>query len=181
MEETEKSTQEGASGQETAQTAAEQAPVMEAAPTTGGDELKKLKDELAESRDKYLRLYAEFENHRRRTAKERLELISTANEQLMKAMLPVADDLDRAEKSFRDSGTREAEGVLLIVSKFRRILEQNGLKLMDTSSGAFDPELHEAITQIPAPDQAGKIVDVVEKGYLLNEKVIRHAKVVVGS
>jgi len=181
MEETEKTAPEGTTGQETAPAAAEPAPVPETPPTAGGDELKKVKDELAESKDKYLRLYAEFENHRRRTAKERLDLISTANEQLMKAMLPVADDLDRAEKSFRDAGTREAEGVLLIVNKFRRILEQNGLKSMDTTSGNFDPDLHEAITQVPAPDQAGKIIDVVEKGYLLNEKVIRHAKVVVGS
>ncbi len=145
------------------------------------DDIKKLKDDLAEAKDKYLRLYAEFENHRRRTAKERLDLIQTANEQLIKALLPVSDDFDRAEKSFKELSGKEAEGFFLILNKFKKILEQNGLKLMDTSSGIFDAELHEAITQVPAPDQSGKIIDVVEKGYLLNEKVIRHAKVVVGS
>ncbi|MFM9076592.1 MAG: nucleotide exchange factor GrpE [Bacteroidota bacterium] len=178
MEEQEKPTQEPVNEQEQP---TEAAPAPEAVKPSAEEDIKKLKDELAESKDKFLRMYAEFENHRRRTAKERLELISTANEQLMRALLPVADDLDRAEKSFREAGTREAEGVLLIVNKFRKTLEQNGLKTMDTSSGTFDPDLHEAITQIPSPDQDGKIIDVVEKGYLLNEKVIRHAKVVVGS
>jgi molecular chaperone GrpE len=142
---------------------------------------KKLKDELAEARDKYLRLYAEFENFRRRTAKERLELISTANEQVIKSLLPVTDDFDRAEKALKEAAPKESEGIVLVLNKFRKILEQNGLKIMDTSSGNFDPDLHEAITQIPSPDNSGKIIDVVEKGYLLNEKVIRHAKVVVGA
>ena len=142
---------------------------------------KKLKDELAEAKDKYLRLYAEFENFRRRTAKERLELISTANEQVIKSLLPVTDDFDRAEKALKDAAPKESEGIVLVLNKFRKILEQNGLKIMDTSSGNFDPDLHEAITQIPSPDKSGKIIDVVEKGYLLNEKVIRHAKVVVGA
>ena len=181
MEEQEKPTQETVTGQEQPASAPEPSAQAEAPKGAPDEDIKKLKDELAESKDKYLRLYAEFENHRRRTAKERLDLISTANEQLLKALLPVADDLDRAEKSFREAGTREAEGVLLIVNKFRKTLEQSGLKTMDTSSGTFDPDLHEAITQIPSPDQAGKIIDVVEKGYLLNDKVIRHAKVVVGS
>lgn len=142
---------------------------------------KKLKDELAEAKDKYLRLYAEFENFRRRTAKEKLELISTANEQVIKSLLPVTDDFDRAEKALKDAAPKESEGIVLVLNKFRKILEQNGLKIMDTSSGNFDPDLHEAITQIPSPDKSGKIIDVVEKGYLLNEKVIRHAKVVVGA
>jgi len=141
----------------------------------------KIKDELAEARDKYLRLYAEFENFRRRTAKERLELIQNANEQLMKALLPVTDDFDRAEKAFKEAAPKESEGIALVLNKFRKILEQNGLKIMDTSSGEFDPDLHEAITQVPVPDKTGKIIDVVEKGYLLNDKVIRHAKVVVGA
>lgn len=145
------------------------------------EDVKKLKDELAEAKDKYLRLYAEFENHRRRTAKERLELIQTANEQLMKALLPVSDDFDRAEKSFKELAGKEAEGFFLILNKFRKTLEQNGLKSMDIGDGSFDADLHEAITQVPAPDRTGKIIDVVEKGYLLNDKVIRHAKVVVGS
>ena len=139
------------------------------------------KDELAEARDKYLRLYAEFENFRRRTSKERLDLIQTANEQLLKALLPVSDDFDRAEKSFKDLPGKESEGFFLILSKFRRVLEQQGLKPMDTSDGKFNPDLHEAITQVPMPDKSGMIIDVVEKGYLLNDKVIRHAKVVVGA
>lgn len=147
----------------------------------GTEDIKKLKDELAEAKDKYLRLYAEFENHRRRTAKERLELIQTASEQLIKSLLPVSDDFDRAEKSFRDLAGKESEGFFLILNKFRKTLEQNGLKEMDMGDGSFDADLHEAITQIPAPDREGKIIDVVEKGYLLNDKVIRHAKVVVGS
>ena len=145
------------------------------------DPVTRLKDELAESRDKYLRLYAEFENFRRRTAKERLELIQNANENLMKALLPITDDFDRAEKALKEVAPKESEGITLVLNKFRKILEQNGLKIMDTSSGNFDPDLHEAITQVPVPDKTGKIIDVVEKGYLLNDKVIRHAKVVVGA
>jgi len=145
------------------------------------DPVTRLKDELAESRDKFLRLYAEFENYRRRTAKERLELIQNANENLMKALLPVTDDFDRAEKALKEAAPKESEGITLVVNKFRKILEQNGLKIMDTSSGNFDPDFHEAITQVPVPDKTGKIIDVVEKGYLLNDKVIRHAKVVVGA
>lgn len=141
----------------------------------------KAKDELAEARDKYLRLYAEFENFRRRTAKERLELIQNANEHLMKALLPVTDDFERAEKALKEAAPKDSEGITLVVNKFRKILEQNGLKIMDTSSGVFDPDLHEAITQVPVPDKTGQIIDVVEKGYLLNDKVIRHAKVVVGA
>ena len=145
------------------------------------DPVARLKDELAESKDKFLRLYAEFENFRRRTAKERLELIQNANENLMRALLPVTDDFDRAEKALKDAAPKESEGITLVVNKFRKILEQNGLKIMDTSSGNFDPDFHEAITQVPVPDKTGKIIDVVEKGYLLNDKVIRHAKVVVGA
>jgi molecular chaperone GrpE len=147
------------------------------------NDMKKLQDELAEAKDKYLRLYAEFDNFRRRTAKERIELIQSAGEQLLKALLPVADDFDRAEKAFSGKTDKEAEGFFLIQNKFRKILEQNGVKVMDTSTGEFNPDVHDAITQVPAQDekQKGKIVDVVEKGYVLNEKVIRHAKVVIGS
>jgi molecular chaperone GrpE len=128
-------------------------------------------------------LYAEFENFRRRTAKEKIEMIQSAGEQLLKALLPVADDFDRAEKSFAGKTDKEAEGFFLIQNKFRKILEQNGVKPMDLSSGEFNPDIHDAITQVPVPDesQKGKVVDVVEKGYLLNDKVIRHAKVVVGA
>ena len=146
-------------------------------------ELKKAQDDLAEAKDKYLRLYSEFENFRRRTAKEKLELIQTANEQLVKVMLPVIDDFERAEKAFQGSESKEMEGFLLIYNKFKKILEQTGVKKMEAKGVAFDADLHEAITQLPAPDdsQKGKVLEVVENGYLLGEKVVRHAKVVVGA
>jgi molecular chaperone GrpE len=142
----------------------------------------KLQDELAESKDKYLRLYAEFENHRRRTAKEKLEMIQAANEQLIKALLPVVDDFERAEKSLKELSEKDASGVLLIYNKLKKVLDQFGVKSMD-AKGDFNADLHEAITQVPVQDesQKGKIVDVVEKGYLINDKVIRFAKVVVGA
>jgi molecular chaperone GrpE len=148
------------------------------------DPLKKLQDELAEAKDKYVRLYAEFDNFRRRSAKEKLEMIQSANEQLLKSMLSVTDDFERAEKSFQDKNDKEAEGFFLIQNKFKKILEQYSVKAMEFGKETdFNPDLHEAITQIPAPSEKlkGKVVDVVEKGYLLNDKVIRFAKVVVGS
>jgi molecular chaperone GrpE len=148
------------------------------------DPIKKLQDELAEAKDKFVRMYAEFENHRRRTAKEKLEMIQSANEQLIRTLLPVADDFERAEKSFKDKTDKESEGFFLIQNKFKKILEQNGVKAMEfTKQSEFNPDLHEAITQIPVTDVKlkGKVVDVVEKGYLLNEKVIRFAKVIVGN
>lgn len=149
-------------------------------------ELDKLKGELAEAKDKYLRLYSEFDNYRRRTSKEKLNLIKTANEDLITALIPVIDDFERAEKSFEDETDVKAivEGVKLIANKFNASLEQKGLKVMDSESGIdFDPEIHEAITQIPAPDKKlkGKVIEVIEKGYFLGEKVIRFAKVVTGN
>jgi len=148
------------------------------------DELKKAQDELAEAKDKYLRLYSEFENFRRRTAKEKIDMIQSANEGLLKNLLPVMDDFERAEKAFRDLNTKEAEGFLLIFNKYKKILEQSGAKVLDLKAGDdFNADTQEAITQVPAPSEElkGKVVDVVEKGYTLNEKVIRFAKVVVGS
>lgn len=148
------------------------------------DPTKKIQDELAEAKDKYIRLYAEFDNFRRRSSKEKLEMIQSANEQLLIALLPVLDDFERAEKSYKDKNDKESEGFFLIQNKFKKTLDQYGVKLMEVKSGAdFNPDLHEAITQVPAPTDKlkGKIVDAVEKGYLLNDKVIRFAKVVVGS
>lgn len=151
------------------------------------DELEKLSIQLQESKDKYLRLYSEFENFRRRTAKEKLDLISTANEDLMTAMLPVMDDFERANKSIDKEGSdlkSLKEGLDLVFHKFQKTLEQKGLKSMDAGEGSdFDPDFHEAITQIPAPSKKlkGKVVDVIEKGYMLKDKVIRYAKVVIGS
>jgi molecular chaperone GrpE len=148
------------------------------------NELKKLQDELTEAKDKYLRLYSEFENFRRRTAKEKLDLIQGANENLLKNLLPVLDDFERAENSFKELNTKEAEGFMLIFNKYKKTVEQAGVKVMDLRTGdEFNADRQEAITQVPAPNEKlkGKIVDVVEKGYLLNDKVIRFAKVVVGS
>jgi molecular chaperone GrpE len=149
------------------------------------EEVKKLQGDLSEAKDKYLRLYSEFENFRRRTAKEKLEMIQTANEQLVRTLLPVVDDFERAEKAIADGAAgKELEGFLLIQQKMKKILEQHGVKAIDLEAGAdFDPDSQEAITQIPAPEEKlkGKVVDVIEKGYQLNDKLIRYAKVVVGN
>lgn len=162
---------------ESAENMADQAAVQDSS-------IEKLQSDLAEQKDKFIRLYSEFENFRRRTAKEKLDLIQSANEQLLKSLLPVLDDFDRAEKAFGERNEKELEGIFLIRSKFKKILEQAGVKLMDIQPGSdFDADFHDAITQVPAPEEKlkGKIVDVVESGYLLNDKVIRFAKVVVGS
>jgi molecular chaperone GrpE len=148
------------------------------------NEAVRFQAELAEQKDKFIRLYSEFENFRRRTAKEKLDLIQSANEQLLKTLLPVADDFDRAEKAFADKADKDLEGFLLIANKFRKTLEQAGVNVMDIKPGSdFNADLHEAITQVPVEDDKlkGKIVDVVENGYLLIDKVIRYAKVVVGN
>lgn len=148
----------------------------------GKDLFKKIQDELAEAKDKYLRLYAEFDNYRRRTSREKLDMIQGANEQLIKSLIPVLDDFDRAEKAFRDLNNKEAEGLLLIHNKYKKVLEQFGVKTMEVGD-TFNPDLHEAITQVPVSEgsQKGKIVEVIERGYLLNDKVIRFAKVVIGA
>lgn len=150
------------------------------------DELSKLQAELSESKDKYLRLYSEFDNYRRRTSKERLELIKTAGEDIITSLLPVIDDFERAQKSLDEKADVKAvlEGIDLIYNKFYKALEAKGVKSIDIKQGAdFDPEIQEAITQIPAPSEKlkGKVVDVIEKGYYLEEKVIRFAKVVTGA
>lgn len=146
---------------------------------------EKLEAEVKQEKDKFLRLFAEFENYKRRTAKERIELFSTASEDVMKTLLPVLDDFERALTHIEDD--KEAEelrkGVLLIYQKLIKTLELKGLKPMEVSKGdVFNADNHEAITQIPAPsdDMKGKIIDIVEKGYLLGEKVIRFPKVVIG-
>ena len=137
-----------------------------------------------EMNDKFLRLYAEFDNYRRRTNKERIDLIGSASAGVIKEMIPVLDDFDRAIANNETSEDIAAvkEGFLLVSSKFRSILEGKGLKSMKSKGEPFDSEFHEAIANIPAPDKKliGKVVDDVEKGYLLNDKVVRFAKVVVG-
>lgn len=146
---------------------------------------EKLQEELQTEKDKFLRLFAEFENYKRRTSKERVELFKTASEEVMVSMLPVLDDFERALAHIEED--KEAEelrkGVLLIYQKLISTLEQKGLSAIDIKQGeAFDADSHEAVTQIPAPNKKlkGKIIDVIEKGYKLGDKIIRFPKVVIG-
>ena len=147
-------------------------------------QLEEAQAESAELKDKYLRLLAEFENFKKRTFKEKLETMKTAAQDTMSAILPVLDDFDRAKKIAADESTTEqfSEGVQLVYNKLHSVMSQRGLTAMESDGEAFDPELHEAITEIPAPTEElkGKVVDTIEKGYLLKDKIIRHAKVVVG-
>lgn len=147
-------------------------------------ENEKLKEDLEKEKDKFLRLFAEFENYKRRTSKERIELFKTANQEVMAAMLPVLDDFDRAMIEIRKAKDKNLlKGVELIHNKFRETLRNKGLEPMNVEAGdSFDADVHEAITQIDAPSDKlrGKIVDVVERGYRLGEKIIRYPKVVTG-
>lgn len=148
------------------------------------EEIASLKKQLEEYKDKHLRLYADFDNFKKRNAKERLELILTASKDVIKELLPVIDDFERALKAAETASDVAAvkEGMSLIYHKLVRNLEGKGLKAIEAKGNAFDVELHEAITEIPAPsaEMAGKVIDEVEKGYYLNDKIIRFAKVVVG-
>ncbi len=152
----------------------------------GGEEAEiiKLEKENAELKDKYLRLYAEFDNFKRRTVKEKLDLMRTAAQDTMTALLPVLDDFDRAKKNAEDDKNTEVftDGIRLVYQKLYSTLTQKGLEAMESTGDAFDPELHEAVTEIPAPSEEmkGKIIDTIEKGYKLGDKIIRHAKVVTG-
>ncbi|PYF73880.1 nucleotide exchange factor GrpE [Pedobacter nutrimenti] len=146
---------------------------------------EKLEQENTALNDKYLRLFAEFDNFKRRTQKERVELLQTAGKDVIISLLPVLDDFDRANKAMENATdvASISEGVQLVHHKLKNILAQKGLKEMESNSAPFDTDLHEAITKIPAPNDElkGKVIDVLEKGYTLNDKVIRFAKVVVGS
>lgn len=147
-------------------------------------ETQKLESEIAEAKDKYIRLYSEFDNFRRRTAKEKIETVMNATEGLMKELLPVMDDFERAQKSMETTEDIKAikEGIDLIFNKLQKTLQAKGLKAMESKDQTFDVELHECITQFAAgDDKKGLVIDEVEKGYYLNDKVIRYAKVVVGS
>ncbi len=151
---------------------------------TDDNEVVKLKSELQEQKDKYLRLFAEFDNFKRRNAKERIELIQTAGKEVITSMLDVLDDCERAEKQLQSATdlSQIKEGVQLVFNKLRTTLQSKGLKPMESINTEFDVEKHEAITEIPAPtpDLKGKVVDEVTKGYYLNDKLIRFAKVIVG-
>jgi len=143
-------------------------------------------DEVQELKDKYLRLFAEFDNYKKRTVRERLDLMRSASQDILAALLPVLDDFDRAKKNAEDQGRAEdpvVEGLFLVYHKLYAMLRQKGLEEMESNGLPFDPEMHEAITEIPAPspELKGKVMDTVEKGYRLNDKIIRYAKVVVGA
>lgn len=144
-----------------------------------------LEEKYKELNDKFLRLYSDFDNFRKRTIKERIELSKTASEQLITKILPVIDDLDRAQSSFETATDINAvkDGITLIISKFKNILVQEGLEEMKSVGETFNSDIHEALTMIPAPneDAKGKVVDEIQKGYMLSGKMIRVAKVVVGN
>ncbi len=160
----------------------------QAKPLCKEDELNQkietLEEDIQDQKDKYLRLYAEFDNFRRRTAKEKLELSNIASSNIILKLLPIIDDFERAQQAFekKDDLAAFREGMLLIADKFGKLLEKEGLKKIDAVHKEFDTDEHEAITRIPAPSKKlkGKVVDVIEHGYKLNDKIIRYAKVVVG-
>ena len=148
-------------------------------------QIESLQNEIKEEKDKFLRLFAEFENYKKRTSKERLDLYKTASQELMTALLPMIDDLKRASAEFEKSKEKSlVEGFSLINNKFSDTLKSQGLVLIEVKKGdEFDAEIHEAITQIPAENDKmkGKIIDITEQGYKLGEKIIRYPKVVVGN
>ncbi len=169
---------ETAQDQQVEQEQLQEETLEEAAPIDSTEE------DLAAMKDKYLRLYAEFDNYKKRTSRERLELLKTAASSTIAKMLPVMDDFDRAKKAAEEDDNIEplSEGVMLVYNKFLGALNACGVKPMETNGETFDPELHNAITEIPAPSEElkGKIVDTIEKGYYLHDKIVRHAKVVLG-
>ncbi|MBC7614892.1 MAG: nucleotide exchange factor GrpE [Pedobacter sp.] len=170
-------------GQDTADQQTEENTIAEPVIELSAEE--KLQQENSVLNDKYLRLFAEFDNYKRRTQKERIELLQTAGKDVLVSMLPVLDDFDRALKATENATEVNAirEGIMLVQTKLKSILTQKGLKEMESLHTIFDTDIHEAITKIPAPtdDLKGKVVDELEKGYTLNDKVIRFAKVVVGA
>ena len=152
-------------------------------PVAVEDEVEKLKSEVDELKDKYLRQVAEFENFKRRTAREKVEMIQTAGKEVITSLLEVLDDCDRAEKQLQNSNdVAIKEGIQLVFNKLRNTMQSKGVKAMQTIGTEFNPDMHEAITEIPAPsaEMKGKVIDEVQKGYYMNDKIIRFAKVVVG-
>ena len=146
----------------------------------GNERVAELESSLNESKEKHLRLLAEFDNYKKRTSRERFELLNTASKNVIMALLPVLDDFERALKSSEATGLDE--GVRMIYNRLVNVMQSEGLKAMESTGIAFDPDLHEAITDAPVqdPELKGKVIDTIEKGYMLNDKIIRHAKVVVG-
>lgn len=159
-------------------------PTEETPQVVENEEIEALQEQVNDLKDKYLRLFAEFDNYKKRTSQERLELMKTAARDTVSSLLPVLDDFDRAKKAAENPATGEVftDGIALVYHKLYNILQNQGLTPMESTGQQFNPEMHEAITEIPAPtpDLKGKVVDTVETGYLLNDKIIRYAKVVVG-
>ena len=176
--EAEISTEENITGNQ--KTAANTSSQQEETPQANADNQWQVQFE--EMKDKYLRLSAEFDNYRKRTLKEKMELAKSGGEDVLKGLLPVMDDFERGLKHVDEAADVQAlkDGLFLIYNKFKDFLAQKGIKEIETSNCTFDTDLHEAITKIPMPEMSGKVVDVMEKGYMLNDKVIRFAKVVVG-
>lgn len=155
------------------------------APEEEVDEVTELRQQVGELKDKYMRLFAEFENYKKRSIREKIDWMKTASQDTLAALLPVLDDFDRAKKfaeGENGNGKGLGDGINLVYQKLYNTLKTKGLEPMESTGEVFDPELHEAITEIPAPteDLKGKVVDTIEKGYQLGDKIIRHAKVVVG-
>ncbi len=149
------------------------------------EKLAELQAAVQELKDKHLRLLAEFDNYKKRTMRERLDLLNSASKEVIVSLLPVLDDFDRAKKSADNPANAEvfSDGVTLVYNRLNNIMQNMGLKTINSTGETFDVELHEAITEIPVPDEnrKGKVIDTLEKGYTLNDKIIRHAKVVVGN
>jgi len=154
------------------------------APKKEEKSIESLEQELGEMKDKYLRIFAEFDNYRKRTNKERVSLIKLASKDAINALLPAVDDFSRAIKVGEENEKEQSipEGIIYVYKKLMKGLEQQGVRVMESTGTDFDPELHEALTKIPAPtdDLKGKVIDTIEQGYYLNDKIIRYAKVVVG-
>ncbi len=154
------------------------------ATASSGDELTELRQQLGEQKDKFLRLYAEFENYKKRAVREKLDLMKSAAQDTLSALLPVLDDFDRAKKTAETNNKPEefSEGIQLVYHKLYSIAQSKGLRPMESTGEVFDPKFHEVFAEIPAPteDMKGKVIDTIEKGYFLHDKIIRHAKVVVG-
>lgn len=160
-------------------------PSASAEETKAKEEIESLQSKLAESQDKYVRLFSEFDNYKKRTSRERVELLKTAASDVVSELLPVVDDFERAIASFPADQEPDAIrlGVELVYTKLKGILEKQGLKEIEAMGAPFDTDFHEALTNIPSPDESmkGKVLDVIQKGYMLNDKVIRFARVVVGN
>lgn len=151
---------------------------------TPEEKVEALEAELAKEKKEYLFLMAEFDNYRKRVNKEKAEIIRNGSEKVLTGLLPIVDDFERGLRAIQDAGEEDAvrQGMELIYNKLIRFLESNGVKAMDSTGADFDPDLHEAIASIPAPaeDLKGKVIDTTQKGYMINDKVLRHAKVAVG-